>query len=109
MKRVKDFLRQVIENYLEKQLDDISPDISVEDIIEEIDTDGLAKELSKKIEERVLKFEATPALFALHASPHYQCPSCYRVFGQWRGGNGMPLDMSLINVKGKRIVIIDDF
>ncbi len=108
MTRVKDFIRKIIEEYLDRELEFNPEEIgTTEDLIEAIDVNTLSKEIVKKLEERILEFSPTPDVDDLNIG--YMCKTCYRPFGEWRGKNGLPVQMSIVNSRGKKIIIVDDF
>lgn len=84
----------------------LNDDTLLEDIIEELDIESIADSIVEKLEPKVLTYQPTPDISKPN-SP-YSCSKCNRPFGQWNTLMGVPIQESLINTNGKRIIVIDD-
>lgn len=102
--RLHDYLKEIINRVIQDIVEGASRrfDEITEDIIDQIDVAQLSDELGSKIESKTLSYDYT-----VHITDTI-CPSCYRMYGEWKSKEGNILTESEINKKGMKIVILDD-
>lgn len=118
----KDFIEKEIEDYFISNLnlaailadagidENLALDVE-DDLLSHIDAKSMANALASSFSDKILRYEATPALMADSegkSKSEYSCPLCYRQFGVWRSESRGQVDEPTISSQGKTIIILDD-
>lgn len=104
-KYIKEMVKEMVSKIIEKIVHEANQRIymMVDEVVDQIDSEQLSDTLSSGIEKKMLTFEPIT-----HITEPI-CPTCYRMFGQWKATTGHTLTETEINKRGTRIVPIDDF
>ena len=103
--RLSGYLKEVLDKIVEEATSGANMQMEkiADEIIEQIDPDGLAKVISKEINDKIMTFRPV-----VHIQDPI-CPTCYRMYGEWTCNSGGTLNEQEINKNGTRIICVDDF
>ena len=94
----------LLKSFLSKTIDDYLNDLDFdEEILEQIDVDGLSKLIISKLEDKTYSYEI------IKNFSDKSCEKCYRIFGYWINKNNVILNDSEMGKIGNKILLIRDF
>jgi len=105
MKQFKKIVEKAVAGALEELVEnmtDATAQTIVSDTLAELDIEDISNDIADSLKDKILSFQVFPDFL------DQQCPTCYRMHGNWFTEHGGQVPQSQLLVNGKRVFIIDD-